>query len=126
MTKQKTGIVVYREHFIFVCNWAEVCANGGLPAIDNNGKLVSRPTEISCEDIFSSHDIRRVIAGSYTAFSDMDVLFDPYGNLPALWGFDSGKGAALQLDHHNRPVYIGGTVYILSDGTKVIAPDDWP
>lgn len=85
-----------------------------------------RQAELSCDDVYSTHDIRRVIAGSYTAFSNMDVLFDPYGDLPALWGFDPGKGTALQLDHHRRSIHIGGTVYILSDGTKVIAPDDWP
>ena len=126
MTKQKTGIVIYQEHFILVCNWAESCANGGLPVIDNNGKIVNTHAEIFCDDVYSSHDIRRVIAGSYAGFSNMEVLTDPYGVLPALWGFDSGKGAALQLDHHNRPVHIGGTVYILHDGTKIIAPDSWP
>ena len=67
-----------------------------------------------------------LISGSYAAFSKMEVLTDPCGALPALWGFDIGKGAVLRLDHHRRPIHHGGTVYILHDGTKIIAPDNWP
>lgn len=126
MTKQQTSIVIYQEHFVIVCNWALVCPNGGLPAVGSNGQLVSIQADLSCDDVYSSHDIRCVIAGSYAVFSNMEVLFDPYGDLPALWGFNFGKGAVLRLDHHNRPIHTGGTVFLLRDGTKVIAPDDWP
>jgi len=59
-------------------------------------------------------------------YLQMEVLTDPCGALPALWGFDIGKGAVLRLDHHRRPIHHGGTVYILHDGTKIIAPDNWP
>jgi len=126
MTKQKTGIVIYQEHFIIVCNWHDVCPDGGLPIVSSNGSLSNNQNEIICDDVYSNCDIRNVISGNYAAFSKMEVLADPYGALPALWGVDSGKGAALQLDHHRRPVHNGGTVYILHDGTKIIAPDNWP
>jgi len=126
MTKQKTGIVIFQERFILVCNWFDVCPDGGLPTVSSDGSLTSNHTEIVCDDVYSSCDIRHVISGSYAAFSKMEVLTDPCGALPALWGFDIGKGAVLRLDHHRRPIHHGGTVYILHDGTKIIAPDNWP
>ena len=131
MTKQKTGIVIYHESEIIVCDWSDICSEGGLPFFSADQQLVNKDVVIECDDVYTSFDIRRAISGKInrndpTVFIGSHILYDEYGSIPALWGYDVGKGAILHLDHNNRPISIGGTVYILHDGTKVIAPDDWP
>lgn len=131
MTRQKTGIVIYHESEVIVCNWEAVCHSGGLPFLSTDNQLVSNNTEIVCDDIFTSHDIRRVIPvklkpADPANYVGITIVYDPHGHIPALWGHDIGKGAKIYLDRNKRPISIGGTVYILYDGTKIIAPDDWP
>jgi hypothetical protein len=128
LTSQESGIVVYGEGGVIVTNWAEL-GDDALPALDPTGNFILGWPHDDL-DVESSHeveDVREELPGTVwvkdidegTLDTDMDIIYDKFGDLPALWGFDTGCGA--EVVGGPTP----GVVYVLSDGTKVIAPDGW-
>lgn len=127
VTGHDAGIVVYDGTAVLVANWADM-ADNRLPAYLAHGIVFGWPFEtISIEDRYKVEDIRDELPGTVwlsddeenVLDTDLDIIYDEFGDIPALFGFDTGAGAMV-LDHPTS-----GVVYILDNGIKIIAPDEW-
>jgi len=57
-------------------------------------------------------------------YDGMDVLEDAFGDIPALWGYDIGAGALINIDENGNHVPTSGKVYHINN-VIVIAPEGW-
>lgn len=80
LTGQESGITIYDDGRVIVCNWAASCQNGGLPHIAPTGKIIGwPPEELEVEEEWTSDDIRGELLGKevvYDISGDVDEIFD--------------------------------------------------
>jgi hypothetical protein len=141
ITGRKTGIVVTGREVMAV-SWADHAPDGGVPVASPTGTPVSITADGGIEVLSEKRveDIRRALPGRvYSAgindegvpqikAKDMEIKYDEYHRIPALWGFDSGAGAFVRRDKSGRVIPTAGTVYRIRCGeheATVIAPDGW-
>lgn len=127
MTQHEAGVVVY-DTDVVVANWGQY-DDGRLPMVAPGGIVFPWPTEWDVAEEYHSDDIRGelpgevIVDGNTATIKGMTVFGDEFGDIPALWGIDTGLGAVLS----DCPT--SGTIYKLrlSDGSGavVIAPDEW-
>jgi hypothetical protein len=137
LTGQESGIVVYEDKAVIVCNWASSCPNGGLPRLAPWGKdLIAWPTEINVNREYHVADIREALPGTIVEAGKeegqtlieaqgMDLVADYYGDIPALWGWDLGGGVSINRAEDGTLLPTPGNVYKLDDDVIVIAPEGW-
>lgn len=98
ITGQESGIIVYKDGTAIVANWG---AEEGLPKIAYDGALIYMPTEAKQTNFRDTINISQWID-----MSTLVVIHDANNDLP--------------LD---KDTY--GTITTLTDGTVVLAPDQW-
>lgn len=98
ITGQESGIIVYKDGTAIVANWG---AEEGLPKIAYDGALVYTPTEAKQTNFRDTINISQ-----WMDISTLVVIHDANNDLP--------------LD---KDTY--GTITTLTDGTVVLAPDQW-
>lgn len=137
LTQQESGIVVYEDKAIIVCNWANSCPTGGLPRLAPWGQdLIAWPTKINAIKEYQVDDIRDALPGSLIDAGEedgqnlieahgMDIVYDYNSDIPSLWGYDIGLGSDINRDEAGNLRPTQGTIYELEDGTLIIAPDGW-
>ena len=120
LTGHEAGIIVFDNGCVSVLNWIEIRDNC-LPAYGPIGLRLSWPQENIFDDVMKADvsDVRAVIPGRVWATddgydTDLDVLEDDNNDLVRLFTDDTLDAADLE-----------GTVYTLTDGTKVICPSMW-
>jgi hypothetical protein len=101
LTGQESGIVIYAGEGI-ICNWSP---NDGLPRIGPFGGLLDWPmdpdTMLAAEEALTEEELSALV-------SDLDIIYDENGDAPQ----------CIAKEFSARK-------YTLSDGTIVIAPNDW-
>ena len=124
LTGHESGIIIYGDDAVGVFNWGR-CGDNQLPLLSPFGLPMPWPDAGDVfDDVEEAHvkDIRDELPGSIwmehgedgdEAVTDMDVVYDEDDDL-----------ARLFLDELDADEY-AGTVYTLTDGRKVIAPDMW-
>lgn len=137
LTGQESGIVVYDDNAIIVCNW---CGFGGLPRVAPWGtNIIGWPDEIIVEKKYTVDDVRDVLPGKIVEVEPeddeegivieaegMEIVYDRNGDIPTLWGYDTGSGADIARDDDGNLVPTSGTIYeLVGDSTIIIAPDGW-
>lgn len=137
LTSQESGIIVYEDKAVIVCNWANDCPDGGLPRLAPWGQdLIAWPTEIKVNHEYHIADIRDALPGAIVEAGEedgqtlieaqgMDLAADYYGDIPALWGWDLGGGVIINRAEDGTLLPTPGNVYELDDDVIVIAPDGW-
>jgi hypothetical protein len=136
LTSQECGIVVYNTGVI-VTNWSNTCRDGGLPRMaPGNLGIIAWPDEIAVIKEYRVTDIRDALPGTIVEVESdnegqtlletdgMDIVYDRFGDIPALWGWDTGLGACINKDDSGNLAPTEGRVFEL-DGAIVIAPDGW-
>lgn len=97
ITGQESGIVLYDDGSMLICNWA----GGGLPKVSPLGGLIGLGDDLEPEgDPEHIPDI-----GAWLDGRDHDLMYDANDDYDSLWG-------------------TSGTLYRVS-GVTVIAPDGW-
>ncbi|HHT16203.1 MAG TPA: hypothetical protein GXZ77_00575 [Papillibacter sp.] len=141
ITGQKTGIVVMDKQVMAV-NWYEESPDGGVPVMSPVGTPVSITAEGGIQVLSEERveDIRRALPGRIVSegkndegihqikAEDMEIKYDEFHQIPALWGFDLQKGACPTRGANGDATPTGGTVYRIRCGeheAAVIAPDGW-
>lgn len=141
ITGQRSGIVIY-ENSVLVVDWSHDCSDGGLPIIAPFNQIIawSAGTPIIVTNKYSVDDIRKVLPGTITCVdvdddgnhiidtTEMQISYDYYGDIFALWGYDIGLGAFIEKDNDGNIIPTPGVVYnVEQDGTNavVIAPANW-
>lgn len=127
-THHESGIIVYPDNSVAVLCWPQVDDNL-LPHFEPSGLVVWLPVS---EDIEISEpecikDIRDALPDtlwvdeSGALASDMEILADEFGDLPALFGFRISDDA----DPANYDEFgYSGVVYEV-DGIKIVTCDFW-
>ncbi len=120
MTGHESGIIVFPGDEVMVVNWMN-CEDGCLPVLD--------PMGITTFDMFE-----------YDASLEEDVTEEAFDNALELLPYELDKEEGeihidLMLDQNGdisrlfemdaKGEKSSGTVYTLSDGTKILAIDDW-
>lgn len=138
LTGQESGIAVYSSGSVIVANWGSY-PDFALPvAAPVFGSIGFPGTEWTLVEKHETNDIRKELPGHVSATEEggetvvscegMEVVWDEYGDIPALYGIDAGRGACLKTGDDGNLVPTSGTVYILdtgSDTVKIIAPRSW-
>lgn len=134
ITGQGTGIVIYDDESVGVFNW-ERLDDAQIPLLSPLGLPMGWP----CPELEGDaeiegtvvDDIRTILPGKCwyddaenAIKTDMDVVYDEYGDLPALYGYDIGLGTLLELDDNGNLIPTSGTVYRIGEYT-IIAPSSW-
>lgn len=135
LTGQESGIVVYQGEAVIVCNWANVCPNGGLPAGGPiNGMLICWPGEIKVLDSHSVDDIRDELPGTIELVEGeekvveavgMDIVSDENGDICALWGYNLCDMSEIYRNDDGSIRPTPGRVYELENDVKIIVPEGW-
>ncbi len=133
ITGQESGIVVYDDNEVIVCNWAQESSYGGLPRLGPAGGIIVWPGELKVTAKWTVEDVRDalpgklIVDGETYGYEGMDVLYDLNGDIPALWGYqaDTPNAADPLTDKNGNLLPTPGTVYVINDNIIVIAPDDW-
>ena len=142
LTQQESGILVFDGSAVAAFNWsslndAEIPSFNlllgaiGFPAAALDGDADELREMLPVDRVT---DVRDVLPGSYysvgtddngvlTVSTDMEVLYDRGGDLPALFGFKTGAAdPILDSDGHLLPT--AATVYTVGS-VLVLAPDGW-
>ena len=96
LTGQESGIVIYPSGETIITNWSSL---SGLPRVFATGIIGSGGAGVGVESEEHTDDISKWISNDNIIYDANDDA----GNLPGT----------------------PGTVYTLSGGTRVIAPDNW-
>jgi hypothetical protein len=149
ITRNHEAGIVVRENTVTVCNWSSYEA--GLPVLDPTGSfLMEWPSEtgIIVKEERSVNDVRDELPGRIAFYDDagnevdvktasgeityevedMDIVYDRFGDIEALWGIDTEGGAQCELDDDGNLVAQSGSVWeIECDGESavIIVPDNW-
>lgn len=130
LTGQESGIVVYDDGDIIVCNWSSYGV-GALPVIVNDMipiALDKYPEGFEVASVDSLNDIREALPGKIWVTeiddngrihldSDLSVVWDPKCDILRLYLDGS--------DERNETNCTSGKVYTINDDTKIIVPDGW-
>lgn len=137
LTGQESGIVIYQGEAVIVCNWANVCRDGGLPVAGPIGGILIRwPEPIAYIDHHHVDDVRDALPGYIVEIGEedgqtlieaqgMDIVSDDNGDICALWGYDLCDMADIYRNEDGSVRPTPGTVYELEGDVIVIAPDGW-
>lgn len=137
LTGQESGIVIYENKAVIVCNWANICPSHGLPiAGPIGGLLICWPDEVKYINHYAVDDVRDALPGSIIEVGEedgqklietegMDIVSDYNGDICALWGYDLGLDSDINRDEAGNLQPTPGTVYELEGDVIVIAPDGW-
>lgn len=134
LTGQESGIVIYGES-VLVVNWMVECRDGWLPVLSSIGTVMEWPEDKPLEvtSFERIDDIRDMLPGTISADGDeviavdMDIVYDYYNDLAALWGYEVGNATVIRDDDANL-LPTEGKVYRIErddDTAIVIAPDGW-
>ena len=112
MAKQNSGIVIYDDNVVIVCNWQSDCPNGGLPCVDPFGVavLTLNAAEIELIAVRETDDVASELP------DQCDVAYDYNDDISQL------------LDEQSRGDPTPGTVYSVicaGETATVIAPNSW-
>lgn len=127
-TNHEAGIILYGEDTVGVFNWGQF-DDGFIPMVGPIGFIVPWPTDAgdNTKLIHIAHvdDVREYLHGSVWATgdgleTDLDVVYDENGDIPALWGF--GETASC-YDDIERPY--SGDIWEIPDECRVITIDLW-
>lgn len=141
VTGQDSGIVVMGKE-VYAVNWASEAPDGGVPVVSPVGTPISMSAPEGFQILSEEHveDVRERLPGVIYATGkneegvpqikaeNMEVKYDAYNQIPALWGFDLGQGACVRRDGRGKMVPTPGAVYRVRFGEHeavVIAPDGW-
>lgn len=142
VTGQDSGIVVIGKE-VYAVNWASEAPDGGVPVISPVGTPISMAAPEGGFEVLSEEhveDIRERLPGviysegkneegvDQIKAENMEVKYDAYHQIPALWGFDLGQGASVRRDRRGRVLPTPGSVYKVRFGeheATVIAPEGW-
>lgn len=134
ITGQGTGIIIYDDESVGVYNWEQL-DDAQVPLLSPLGLPMGWPCsemegEIDVEATYVD-DIRTILPGKCwydddeeALDTDMDIVYDKYGDLPALYGYDIGLGTLLELDDNGNLMPTSGAVYKIGEYT-IIAPSSW-
>lgn len=151
LTGQESGIIVYPDDTVAVCNWAGL-ADATTPAF---GPMAMMVVGFSCPELVCEaedaedalrdalyagevDDMRTLLPGSYylnedddepRIVTDMDVIYDANFDLPALWGYEVCDEAGMPMSTVNRDeagnlLPTSATHYKVGSLT-IIAPHNW-
>lgn len=138
LTRQESGIICYEGNTVGVWNWGS-CEDYHIPMLSPIGGMISWPENESVFDGVSYRhvdDIREELPGriwldgpdddgNYSIETDMDIVYDDHHDLARLFlGDRKDLADAMHWDPLDEYA-LEGTVYELSDGRKIIAPDMW-
>lgn len=113
LTKQEAGIIISPDGGIIICNWNK-CDDNCLPCLDPSGVSLMYSLEYHEADFESAEkekidDVYKYISKDYD--DDEDIMSNlVFGNINDIF-----------INSKNMP----GTVYTLSDDTRIITPEDW-
>lgn len=128
-TQHESGIILYGDETVGVFNWGWL-DNGYIPMVGPYGIVVPWPldnsddTELFCiesVDDVHAHLPGTVWMGKDGLETDMEIICDEFGDLPALWGFGDHASHYDDLDCN-----YSGCVWSIGDSAyKVITIDFW-
>jgi hypothetical protein len=120
--KQESGIVVY-EDGIMVVNWSNYGDNC-LPKMFDVAPVGFPEDNLSVEKEYEIEDVVKELEGSVWKdeetgdfHTNLNILYDANEDIANLFGIKDGEIVEVE----NTPA----KVYILNNGVKVIAPDEW-
>ena len=139
LTNQESGIIIYGGDTVGVFNWPNLgdaqmpCTFGGMfvmgwycPELEGEAEELRAQLEHTYVA-----DIRCILPGECwydddeeALDTDMDIVSDDFGDVAALWGYDTGKGALVNRDDDGRLEPTPGEVWRL-DGYTIIVPEGW-
>lgn len=134
LTEHTAGIIIYGGESVGVYDWGRL-DDAQIPILSPIGTPMGWPCpelegDVNIEGTVVD-DIRTILPGKYwyddaenAIATDMDVVYDEYGDLPALYGYDVGLGTCVALDANGNLEPTSGTVYKIEEYT-IIAPHDW-
>ena len=139
LTNQESGIIIYDGESVGVFNWSSLedaqmpCVLGGMFVMGWYCAELEGEAEELQEQLEHTYvaDIRCVLPGECwydddeeALDTDMDIVSDDYGDVAALWGYDTGNGAAVSRDDDGRLEPTPGEVWRL-DSYTIIVPEGW-
>lgn len=127
-TKHEAGIVLFGDSTVGVFNWGQF-DDGYIPMVGSAGLIVPWPIDagedIELVNVEHVDDVRSHLPGTVWMGedgldTDMDIVCDENGDIPALWGFGQVADAYSDLD---RPY--SGDIWDIPGGPRVITIDLW-